>query len=61
MLYQGHTGDLLCVMLGLMYKSFSLGFPLFGFKIKFPCCTTPCVNKTLLGFITSTDTTVLYH
>ena len=42
------TGDLLCVILGLMYKSFSLGFPLFGFKIRLPCCTTPCKNEKKL-------------
>ena len=44
----GPTGDLLCVILGLMYKSFSLGFPLFGFKIRLPCCTTPCINEKKL-------------
>lgn len=46
--YKGLTGDLLCVILGLMYKSFSLGFPLFGFKIRLPCCTTPCIKEKKL-------------
>lgn len=46
--YKGLTGDLLCVILGLMYKSFSLGFPLFGFKMRLPCCTTPCINEKKL-------------
>lgn len=54
--YEGLTGDLLCVILGLMYKSFSLGFPLFGFKMRLPCCTTPCVNENQNKYNISTNT-----
>ena len=54
--HEGLTGDLLCVILGLMYKSFSLGFPLFGFKIRLPCCTTPCINENQNKYNTSTNT-----